>query len=103
VKVYEKFHDQGFEVIGVSLDRSPSLQKRSSFEKSPEEILFFTKANRMPWPQHYDGKYWANELAVRFGVDAIPFMLLLDQKGMIVSTNARGPKLEEEVRRLLRN
>jgi len=42
------------------------------------------------------------EFAVQFGIGAIPAMFLLDQEGRVVSTNARGPLLEQEVKRLLK-
>jgi hypothetical protein len=56
----------------------------------------------MPWPQHFDGLYWKNEFAVRFAINAIPAMFLLDQEGKVVSTAARGAALEREVKRLLK-
>jgi hypothetical protein len=56
----------------------------------------------MPWPQYFDGKYWQTDLAVRFSINAIPAMFLLDPDGKVVSTNARGEALEREVKRLLK-
>ncbi len=61
-----------------------------------------TLANAMPWPQYFDGKWWKNDYAKRFGVDAIPAMVLLDQTGSVVAIEARGPKLEAELKRLLK-
>jgi len=61
-----------------------------------------TLANAMPWPQYFDGKWWKNDYAKRFGVDAIPAMVLLDQTGSVVVIEARGPKLEAELKRLLK-
>ena len=58
----------------------------------------------MPWPQDYQERKpseGGNSFATRFAVTGIPAMLLVDREGMIVSTNARGEKLETEVRRLL--
>ena len=91
-KAYAAYHDKGFEIIGVSLDQ----------EKDKQKLIAFTKENAMPWPRHFDGKYWKNEFAVQHAINSIPAMFLLDQDGKIVSTNARGPKLEEEVKRLLK-
>jgi hypothetical protein len=54
----------------------------------------------MPWPQYFDGKGWQNKFAVEYAITGIPAMFLLDQEGKVVSTNARGGKLETEVRRL---
>lgn len=89
--VYAKYHDQGFEIVGISLDRATDRQK----------LLDFVAKEEMPWPQHYDGKYWQNEYAVKYGIRGIPAMFLIDQNGRIVSTSARGPQLELEVKRLL--
>ncbi len=92
-KVYDQYHAQGFEVIGISLD----------LEHDRRKLENFLKENGMPWPQHYDGKGWKNELAVKYGINAVPAMFLLGKDGRIASTEARGPKLEAEVKRLLAN
>ncbi len=91
-KVYAAYHDKGFEIVGISLDRESDRQR----------LIDFTAKENMPWPQHYDGKYWKNEISTRYAIDAIPAMFLLDQDGKVVSTSARGPKLETEVKRLLK-
>jgi peroxiredoxin len=90
-KAYEAYHDKGFEVIGISLDQEGDRQK----------LIDFTKSHGMPWPQYFDGKWWKNEISTRYAIQAIPAMFLLDQNGMVVSTNARGEKLEAEIKRLL--
>jgi hypothetical protein len=51
--------------------------------------------------QHFDGKWWKNEIAVQYGISAVPAMLLVDPQGYVVTTDARGPKLDAEVKRLL--
>jgi hypothetical protein len=56
----------------------------------------------MPWPQYFDGKYWKTDVSTRFDINSIPAMFLLDTEGKVISTNARGPKLESEVKRLLK-
>jgi len=89
--VYEKYHAQGFEIIGISLDREQDKQK----------LIDFTAKESMPWPQHFDGKYWKNEIAVRFAINSIPAMFLVGPDGRVVTTNARGERLESEVKRLL--
>ncbi|MGD1032280.1 MAG: TlpA disulfide reductase family protein [Opitutaceae bacterium] len=91
VKAYETYHDKGFEVVGISLDQEGDRQK----------LIDFTKSHGMPWPQYFDGKWWNNEISTRYAIQAIPAMFLLDQNGIVVSTNARGEKLEAEIKRLL--
>ncbi|MFO1447248.1 MAG: TlpA disulfide reductase family protein [Opitutaceae bacterium] len=90
--VYAKYHDQGFEIVGVSLDLDRDRQK----------LVDFCRDQNLPWPQHFDGGGWKNEFAVRFAVSAVPAMLLLDTEGKVVSTQARGSRLEAEVKRLLK-
>jgi thiol-disulfide isomerase/thioredoxin len=89
---YRKYYAQGFEVIGVSLDG----------EKDKQKLIDYCRAQDLPWPQHFDGKLFRNEFAEKFGVRAIPAMFLLDQEGKVASTEARGPKLEAEIKRLLK-
>jgi thiol-disulfide isomerase/thioredoxin/Flp pilus assembly protein TadD len=98
---YEKYHALGFDVVGISFDKAPDAAKPWKSAKTADEVLAFTVDHKMPWPQYYDGKYWQNDFGKVYGIRAIPAMFLVDQKGMIISTNARGPKLEKELKRLL--
>jgi thiol-disulfide isomerase/thioredoxin len=101
VATYDKLHSAGFEIVGISLDRAPDPQKPWRSARSAEQLQAFTRENRMPWPQYYDGRHWDNPFAKKYGIGAIPAMFLLDKAGRIVSTNARGPALERKVRELL--
>jgi thiol-disulfide isomerase/thioredoxin len=107
-QVYAAYHDKGFEIIGISLENA-----RLAPKDTPEQVAGklaaakqvlndFTAKEAMPWPQYFDGKFWKNDLAVRYRVAGIPAMFLLDQEGRVVSTNARGEKLGQEVKRLLK-
>jgi hypothetical protein len=42
------------------------------------------------------------DISTQYAIQSIPAMFLLDQDGMVVSTEARGPRLEAEVKRLLK-
>ncbi|HET7535549.1 MAG TPA: TlpA disulfide reductase family protein, partial [Candidatus Didemnitutus sp.] len=101
VATYGKYHDKGFEIVGISFDQAPDAAKPAKRQKTAEQVAAFTQAKNMPWPQYYDGLYWNNAFGKQYGIRAIPAMFLVDQKGMIISTNARGKKLESEVKRLL--
>jgi FKBP-type peptidyl-prolyl cis-trans isomerase 2 len=101
VAVYGQYHPQGFEVVGISFDQAPDAAKPAKRQKTAEQVLAFTREKGMPWPQYYDGTYWQNPFGKKYGIRGIPAMFLLDKNGIVVSTNARGPKLEAEVRRLL--
>lgn len=92
---YKKFHESGFEVLGISLDR----------ENAAEKLASFTKQHEMPWAQVYDGKFWDAEIAKMYGVDSIPRAYLVDgDTGMILATgnDLRGAKLEETIEKALK-
>jgi thiol-disulfide isomerase/thioredoxin len=89
--VYQNYHDKGFEIIGVSLDR----------EGDKDRLVSFTKDHNMPWRQYFDGKYWNNDLAVKYGIHSIPATFLLDGSGKIIAQNVRGPALEPAVKKAL--
>jgi thiol-disulfide isomerase/thioredoxin len=88
VAAYRKYHGQGLEIVGISLDQD----KRA--------LLDFTRQNGMPWPQYFDGQLWKNAISTRFGINLIPNMWLFDRKGMLVTTFARE-NLDERVAKLL--
>ena len=106
-RVYAAYHDKGFEIIGISLENArlaaddTAEQAEQKHAKARKVLTEYTAKADMPWPQYYDGKFWKNEISTRFGIASIPAMFLLDQTGRVVSTNARGEKLEVEVKRLL--
>lgn len=85
LEAYEKYHDKGFEVIGISLDDNVDTLKQ------------FVKDNNMPWPQYFDGKVWGNEIAQRYGIKGIPATFLIGKEGKIVASNLRGSALDEAI------
>jgi thiol-disulfide isomerase/thioredoxin len=89
IKAYKELNPKGFEIVGISLD------------SDKEKLQSFVKENDMAWPQFFDGKGWKNEIATTYEIRSIPAMWLVDQKGMVVDTTARGG-LEEKVAKLLK-
>ena len=90
VAAYEKYHTNGFEILGVSLDRS---QDKASLAKVIHD-------NKMTWPQIFEGRYFESTLAVKFGVKSIPCPILIDgDTGVILAegTNAIGRRLSRTV------
>jgi peroxiredoxin len=85
IKIYEAYHNKGLEIIGISLD------------KEKEKLVSYTKEKNMTWPQFFDGKYWQNKLAVKYGVNSIPATYLLDRQGTIIGEDLRGDDLEQAV------
>jgi thiol-disulfide isomerase/thioredoxin len=87
VAVYNKYHDQGFEVLGISLDKKDDAEK----------LATFTKDHNMPWPQIFDGKFWTAQVAVQYDVRSIPAAFLVDgDTGLIVAAGnqLRGEELD---------
>ncbi|MBK8474767.1 MAG: redoxin family protein [Opitutaceae bacterium] len=107
-KVYAAYHDKGFEVVGIALEDG-RLQSTDTPEQTADKMTAarkilsdFTTKENMPWPQYFDGKGWKNDISTLHAINSIPAMYLLDQDGKVVCTDARGPKLEAEVKRLLK-
>ena len=87
---YAKYHDKGFEILGISFDQANAAEKVASF----------TKENAMPWRQVYEGKYWETTIGKQFGVEGIPFGLLVDgDTGKILASGdaIRGQALEKAI------
>jgi len=86
IATYKKHHADGFEIIGVSLD-----SERDKLD------AFLKETDGMTWPQFYDGQYWKNKLAVKYGVESIPFAVLIGPDGNIIGKDLRGDALEAAV------
>ena len=85
---YNKYHDRGFEVVGISLD-----QDRSALEK-------FVGDRKIPWPilfEPSEGTGWQHPLATYYGISGIPTVILIGQDGNVITLNARGERLGEEL------
>lgn len=89
VDTYTKFHDKGFEVVGVSLD-----DDKDAWVKAIAEL-------KMPWPQMSDLKGWESEACAVYHVQAIPANVLVDEKGNIVAKDLRGKDLLDKMGELL--
>jgi len=89
VSVWEKYHNQGFDVMGVSLD------------SNKEAWLKAVKDDKLTWTQVSDLKGWKNSAAAEYAVNSIPSNILLDQNGKIVAHNLRGDDLRNEISALL--
>jgi thiol-disulfide isomerase/thioredoxin len=101
---YERFHDRGFEIVGISLDVSPANEPGKSWTRTATQLIDFTRKEDMPWPQQYEGKKHGrggNALADRFAVNFIPECFLLGPDGKIVAMGLRGFDLSDAVGKLL--
>ena len=89
VKAYNDFKDKKFQngnsftVFSVSLDRTADQWTNA------------IKDDKLIWPYHIsDLQYWSSKHAAIYGVRSIPSNFLIDENGIIVARNLRGPALE---------
>ncbi len=90
IAAYKKYHAQGFDVVGVSLDQDKSA------------LTGFIASNKMPWRQVFDGKGWGSAVPNQYGVRAIPFGLLIGRDGKIAAVDVRGPALTAAIEAALK-
>ena len=85
VAMYKKLHSKGFEIYGVSLD------------DDKDKWLNAIKTDGLVWNHASDLKGFENQVAKLYGVDGIPFTILLDKEGKIIEKGLRGKELEAKV------
>jgi len=90
VKAYNRFKGQKFTILGVSLDQPTGKDK----------WIAAIKKDGLTWTQISDLKYWKNEAAQLYGVNAIPQNFLLDPDGKIIAKNLRGDDLDNKLEEL---
>ncbi len=85
-KLYDFYHEKGFEVIGISAD------------KDVETLKTFIEKREMPWKQMMDKQALVADgqtMDEYYGVTAIPTMILIGKDGKVITDNARGPVLKK--------
>ncbi|MGN7822935.1 redoxin domain-containing protein [Chitinophaga sp. 22536] len=90
VKVYNKFKDQNFTIVGISLDKSDSKAL----------WLAAVKNDGLPWLQLSDLKFWDSAAAKSYGVQAIPQNFLIGPDGIIVGKTLSGKALDETLSKI---
>jgi len=86
-EIYEKYHDKGFEIYGISLDNKKQEQAwKDAIEK-----------HGMNWVQVSSLEGWSCPAAKRYNVTGIPRMFILDPQGHIVAMDLRGEELKKKI------
>jgi thiol-disulfide isomerase/thioredoxin len=107
VKAYERFRDQGFVVIGVSLDAEPTQHKGGELVPPDPKGETTAKIRKtmadlgMTWPVVYEGGGWETRLATENGIKSIPATYLIDRDGVPRYSGLRGEELAQRVEELL--
>ena len=89
VRLHKKYKDAGFDIIGVSLDRT-----REQWEQAVID-------DNLPWTQVSNLNFWNDPVARRYSIRAIPQSYLLDKDGLVMGKNLRGQELEDRILALL--
>ena len=84
---YDKYRAQGFRVVGVSLDAEEA------------DLRAFMAKRDLAWPQLFDGKIYDDANALRYGVTALPFSVLVGRDGKILEVEPRGWRLNLALQR----
>ncbi|WP_210352627.1 TlpA disulfide reductase family protein [Sphingobacterium tabacisoli] len=88
LKVYNKYKEKGFEVIGISLD-----DKMQSWKKAIRD-------DKLPWVNVSDLKGAKNDVAIAYAIEFIPSNLLVDPSGKIIAKDLRGDALDQKLAEL---
>lgn len=87
INIYNKYSDKGLGIVGVSLDEREQDWKGT------------IKSKGLKWLQLSDLQGWESPVAKKYGVQSIPHIIVIDQKGNIIADNLRGASLEEFISR----
>lgn len=85
VRLYQKYRNHNFEILGVSLDRT-----RNAWLKAIED-------DGLAWKHVSDLKYFNSQAAQTYRVDAIPATYLIGPDGTILAKGLRGESLKEKL------
>ncbi|MEH3112224.1 TlpA disulfide reductase family protein [Pedobacter terrae] len=85
LKAYHELKDKNFEIVGVSLDDTKAAWMRA------------VEQDKLPWTQVSDVKGFKTEVAVRFGITAIPQNVLIDPAGKVIAKDLRGEDVNKKI------
>jgi len=86
VRLYKKYNQDGFDIIGVSLDRTKEQWEQAIVDDD------------LPWTQVSNLSFWNDPIARRYSIRAIPQSYLIDNNGTVIGKNLRGNDLEERIK-----
>ena len=90
-RVYDTYKDQGFDIIGVNLDTNETRLRN------------YLKENDIQWRQIFSGQKWKSPLVQQYHIRSIPAPCLIARDGTLISSEAKGLKLEQLVVEALKN
>ena len=88
-KLYHEFKDKGVEIVAISLD--------SDIKRTEE----FASQNKLEWKHSCSGKVWKDDTVIRYGVNSLPSLWLVDKKGFLRSFDVKGDELAKVLNTLI--
>lgn len=89
VKLYKKYHDKGFDIYSVSLDRTHDAWVRA------------IQQDGLEWENHVsDLKGWTSSGGASYGIKSVPSTVLVDRDGRIIARNLRGQELANKLKEI---
>jgi peroxiredoxin len=90
VAAFNRFKDKNFTVLGVSLDQNK------------QAWIDAVKDDKLTWQQISDLKYWGSAAVPLYGIDGIPYNVLIDPQGKIIATHLTGNALHNKLAEVLK-
>jgi peroxiredoxin len=90
VAAFNQFKDKNFTILGVSLDTSRQLW------------IDAIHTDGLTWNHVSDLKGWESQAAATYGVQSIPYNMLLDPDGNIIAEELRGNELMTKLKEVLK-
>ena len=90
VSAYNQFKNKNFTILGVSLDDDKA------------EWIKAIAADKLTWHHISDLKKWNSAAVGLYGIDGIPYNVLIDPQGKIIASNLRGEELKSRLAEIIK-
>jgi len=107
VSIYDKFNKAsfksavGFEVVSISLDGLTDRRGNPKQDNAKEDWLNAIMDDGLVWESHgSELKGWDSEVVKQYHVNSIPSNFLIDENGIIIAKDLKGPALYATIKRL---
>ena len=91
VRMYDKYREKGFEIVGISLD--DTLKNNNGKERWINAI----EQDKIEWIQVSELCGFESKTPKSYGINSIPATFLIDKNGVIIDKNLRGTKLNQKL------
>ena len=89
VAAFQKFRNKNFTILGVSLDKNKDAWKKAIMKDG------------LTWQHISDLQEWYSPVVPLYGIQGIPFNVLVNPEGNIIAKNLRGSELHEKLTEVL--